>query len=102
MSWHFRTREGVSDILLSYRSGQAPEEGALAEVDEKKLLDYILQHPEQYQQMLPQILSLPGISQKERTLFENASPVNKAVAATVTADAATVGTGIVQPTQPAV
>lgn len=54
-----------------------PEEGALAAVDEQKLLSYIEAHPLQYPQIISQVRALAGVSQKELDLFEAADPSKK-------------------------
>ncbi|KAG8883988.1 hypothetical protein FRB97_005432 [Tulasnella sp. 331] len=64
-------------------SGQTPEEGAFSQSDEQTILDSIKAHPDTYPELMKQIRSIQGLSQKEDDLFTNADPARVASQPTV-------------------
>lgn len=59
---------------LLCRSGQVPEEGALAEVDEKRILKFMIAHPEEWKPLMATISTMPNVSKKELDEFNAANP----------------------------
>ncbi|KAG8985354.1 hypothetical protein FRB93_005879 [Tulasnella sp. JGI-2019a] len=82
-------------------SGKAPEEGALAEVDEQTIYNWTVAHPDKFEDIMAQIRSIPGISQKELNLFETANPANPPAATAVAAAVGTPEDKAVTPATPA-